>query len=227
MDSATKDETLREIERRALEITAALDAQSHTLRAEIDPSVSPAWYAIVTSPDCETLASKHLLRRGFGLFDPMFDEVVIVRGRRRIKQVRLLPGYLLAFVWNIDAQWPRMASCPGVHDLLRRPGTQHVAVIADKIVEYLHGLEMSRSLNNTCPGWASTAAPTRKQKRARRKNGSRLPEMPMIEAEPRRSDEIIFRCKSYMGDMVGLAPADRIDAFAKAIGLIAEKDDCR
>lgn len=213
-------ETRADIERRALEITRHLDREAASLTAEIDPDHPAAWYALVTAPDAEARASRHLVRRSFGLFDPMFDEVVVVRGARRIKRTRLLPGYLLVYVWNIRDQWARITTCPGIADIVRRVGTNDPAVIPDEMVSYLQGRETIESLNNTQPGWAGTdEIPTRKQARyKRRKNGSRVKEPVMVTAVP-KAPEVIIRCKSYLSGIEELAPDERISLFAKALGL--------
>jgi transcription antitermination factor NusG len=116
-------------------------ARDHKFEAEI--AQQPAcWHVIVTQPNRENMAARHLMRRGFGVYLPEFDEMGIVRGRKRISHAPLFPTYLFAFVWQIDRQWGRIAACTGVVRVLLN-GTRP-AVVPDRIINEIQATELSQ-----------------------------------------------------------------------------------
>lgn len=197
ISSAMTPEDFERISRRALEIAHVFDERLNRYYAEIVPDVSPAWHVVVVSPGCEPLALDDLTKRRFGVYDAMFDERVIVRGRLRTRQRRVLPGYLLVYVWDVERHWQRIADCNGVADILCHVGSRKPAVVPDEFVHYLQAKELSKAFE------CLAGKMTRKQRRALAKHAG----------------PVVFSPRSHMGESADLAAQERIALFNRAIGL--------
>jgi hypothetical protein len=133
------------IKRRALEIAADLDAKRGAFYAEYVQGVTPQWYVITVVPGMEGEATEALVRRRFGVYDPMFDEAYICRGRSRTKRSRVFPGMLLLFTWDVDFHWKRIRSCEGVTGMLRLAGTDEPFVVPQAFVDALYREEIIKA----------------------------------------------------------------------------------
>lgn len=111
-------ETFRQIESRALQIAADLDAKLGPYSAEIVPEVRAQWHVAATVPAHEDKAIKFLSARGFGVYAPAFEVTHIARGRKITRYRPLFPGHLFLFVWDIKRHWRRVKQCPGVARIL-------------------------------------------------------------------------------------------------------------
>jgi hypothetical protein len=71
-------DTRKDIERRALEITAQIEEKCGRFEAEVVPGCSPNWHLIATFPNKEDYAAEFLMDRGLGVFVARFED----HGRR-------------------------------------------------------------------------------------------------------------------------------------------------
>lgn len=88
------------------------------------------WYLVECAPDCDAKAMRWLVRRHFGIFQP----IMRVRreryaGKRRDGSHRMVserepafPGYLFVMVWNIEKTYDHLRTCPGVEGVLLQAG---------------------------------------------------------------------------------------------------------
>ena len=171
---STKSETVKEIERRALEISAYLDRRDGLYHAEIVPDCKPQWHLLNIAPGKEDIAIKHLSHRGFGIFLPQFMrgavlELPIYRNGRLcgtekidMSEKLIVPGRLFVFVWDILHHWRRIRACTGVQRVMLT-GKGDPVVISEAEINRLQILQFS-------------LFPTSKRKRKRHKpsedNGS-------------------------------------------------------
>lgn len=114
----TDTSALDTIKRRAIEITAELDAKLGPYPAEIVPTVTAQWHVAATVPACEDKAIKFLSARGFGVYAPAFEVTHLARGRKVKRYRPLFPGHLFLFVWDIRRHWRRIKACPGIARIL-------------------------------------------------------------------------------------------------------------
>lgn len=195
-----------------LQIAARATERAHAnpYGAEITPE--PArWHVIVTEPNREATAAGHLIGRGFGIYLPEYDEVVISRGRKRVLHQKMFPGYLFVFVWSIERQWRRMAACTGVSRLLRN-GDQP-AVVTDEQINEIQTKEFNRLVNDT--PLVAVSGPKRKKRLKRWER----------ELEKHACEQMIegnFRVttKSYFADIETLDAHSRNHRLHRALGIV-------
>lgn len=206
------------------------------ITAQILPTVSPQWYVITIVPEHENIASGHLVGRGFGVFDPFGMIKMIVRGKVRLRHQRLLPGYLLVFVWDVEQQKARIRACPGVLDILRY-GNGRAVTVADDLVNYLQAKEISRSAG--AMDWArelgidpatplpiarAKAEKSKKRKKKLYKNkkkGRRPVQREAVAVAPPQAPVEIATIRPYsaLEGIEDLVASERISLFNRAIGL--------
>jgi transcriptional antiterminator RfaH len=114
--------------------------------AEVDESTAD-WYLVECAPDCDAKAMRWLVRRHFGIFQP----IMRVRreryagkhgdGTHRMVSVRepAFPGYLFVMVWNIDKTYDHLRTCPGVEGVLLQAGKPWP--IPDDFISRLYALD--------------------------------------------------------------------------------------
>lgn len=120
-------------------------ARDHKFECSIDApteEIPARWHVIVTQPNRENTAAGHLMRRSFGVYLPEFDEVAVIRGRKRIRHQPLFPTYIFAFVWRIERQWHRISACTGVVRLLL--SGDKPAVVPDRLIDAIQATELSQ-----------------------------------------------------------------------------------
>lgn len=109
---------------------------------------SPAyWYLVECVPDCDAKAMRSLVRRHFGVFQPIM-RVRRARyagprgdGSHRMVSVRepAFPGYLFVMVWNIEKTYDHLRTCPGVEGVLLQAGQPWP--IPDDFISRLYALD--------------------------------------------------------------------------------------
>lgn len=83
--------------------------------AEFTEDVEARWYVVsIFSRDAEI----ELAKRRFGIFVPVVDETIIVRGRKVVRHVPVVAGYVFVFLWETDTNWMRVARTPRVDKIL-------------------------------------------------------------------------------------------------------------
>lgn len=205
--------------------------------AHIRPGTKAGWYVVVVLPGHENVASGHLIGRRFGVFDPFGMVTVVMRGRKRTKHQRLLPGYLLVFAWDIEDQKDRIRNCPGVVDILKRPDGS-AADVPDVLVDYLQGKEIARSADvmdlarslgidpaTPIPVVRAKAAKSKKDKKKRYKNkkqkkaeAAAAPAAPV--SPPLPPVEIVtIRPYSALDGIEALDDDGRVSLFNRALGV--------
>lgn len=198
---------------------ATMNAITNPIEARITGSAN--WHVVTTVTGHENVASAFLVSRRFGVFDPHSRETVVRRGRKVDRVYRLLPGYLIVFVWGLDQQKDRILSCPGVLGILKN-GDGAYAVVPDHVIDDMRRWELSES-----PVAAEVAAIayreeilaarpklTRKQRRYRNQA--------LTEGQPEQPTKLFAteRCYSALdADFEALDDATRISRFNAAIGV--------
>jgi transcription antitermination factor NusG len=194
------DDQIEQIKRRALEITAEIEARTGPFHAEVVPGISPQWHLVETLAGQEFKAVKFLVDRQFGVFLPTFDGYVnrklhgvdMCGGRKLI-----FPGHVFVFVWDIALHWRRIMSCPGVGAiLLERP--EQPVVVPDKVIDKIQALQF---------GFFEPTISRRK--RAKLKH----------QGKQHGNENITLTCPSRWQDMPALAPDQRIGLLRRALGL--------
>jgi hypothetical protein len=194
------DDVLREIERRALEIAAVIEARCGPYYAEIVDDVRPQWHLVQTMAGQELKAVRFLAARQFGVFLPSFTADV----PRRLGDLELctsrrliFPGHVFVFVWDVLAHWRRIMSCPGVARILM-DRAEHPVVVPERVIDLVQAMQFGFALDR----------PSRRRRRRERCQGSR----PIC-------DQVVLTCRSHWRDVVTLAPAGRIGLLHRALGL--------
>jgi transcription antitermination factor NusG len=118
-------------------------ARDNKFEAEID-NCPACWHVIVTQPAREYAAAKHLMRRGFGIYLPELDE----RLAGILTKRPMFPTYLFIFVWGINSQWRRIASCTGVVRWLPNIGGDKPAVVPDDVIHEIQARELTQVIAN-------------------------------------------------------------------------------
>lgn len=148
--------------------SAIIDYQgaNHT-RAEVLPGVVPHWYLLDTHPGEDRIAAAHLIARRFGVYQPQVSLTEVKRGRKVVSKRAMFPGYLLVFVWDIEAHFARIVACPGVRGVVMKHiapvGTTAPAVIADEVVDMIRSVE-----NQEMADADAVVLATRKKRKRRR-----------------------------------------------------------
>lgn len=196
-------ETVEQIKRRALQIAADIEARIGKYSAEIITDVTPQWHLIETLANQELKASEFLVDRHFGVFMPKFeadairmlDGINLCSGRRLI-----FPGHLFVFVWDIEAHWRRIRSCPGVlRVLVDRP--EHPVVVPDSAIDFIQALQF---------GLSPAPKPKRKRYKARQKQQGN---------EPEACDYVRISTYSALHGIESLDDNGRNGLLHKALGL--------
>lgn len=200
-------ETRREIERRALAITAIIDQKTGPYHAEIICGVEPQWHLIETLPNQENKAATYLIDRMFGIFLPKFTDDATLKdggGNELCSGRRLIfPGHIFAFVWDIAAHWRRIKTCPGVSQILMDQ-PEHPVVVPDRIIDKIQALQYGLS-------------PDRKGKRKSRK----ARRLAALHGDYGQDDgiEVKLTTMSYWSEMTELDDSGRNRLLHKALGL--------
>jgi transcription antitermination factor NusG len=183
-----------EIERKAAEIEKKLGAYY----AEIVPDETPHWHLVRTAPSQENLAVKHLSARGIGVYLPMSCRQIVRRKRQCLHRALIFPGYVFAFVWDVERHWRRIKACPGVQTVVCI--NEKPIVVPDVMIERIlvtEALDDVRVMGEQRP-------------RRRRKTG-------VIEDASR----VDISTKSYWREITDSDPARRNSALHRALGLAA------
>lgn len=149
-----------------LQLAARATERAHANPFEAEIAPEPArWHVIVTEPNREATAAGHLIGRGFGTYLPDYDQIAVIRGRKRVIHQRMFPGYLFVFVWAIERQWRRIASCTGVTRMLLNG--ERPAILSDEQINEIQTREISQLVNGD---WLlfSTSQKRRNRKRMKR-----------------------------------------------------------
>lgn len=190
-----------EIERRALKITAIIEAKRGPYMAELVPECSARWHVITTAPMSETTAAKHLVDRGFGVYIPTFNRTRMVRGQLRDLNISLFPGHIFLFVWDILRHWRRIRACPGVVSIMTTD--ERPVVVDDVIIDQMQAIEFNNIV--LLPAKA-------KRRRRRREEGPAPDDMP-------DNKFVSITTKSYWTGIEKLDNNGRNSVLYKALGL--------
>lgn len=198
-------DTRDEIERRALEITATIEAKRGPFMAEILPECTARWHVITTAPAAENTAAKHLVGRGFGIYRPTFNRPRASRGKLWDVQISLFPGHIFLFVWDALRHWRRIRACPGVTGILtvdERP-----VVVDDSAIYRMQVIESNAIISKM------VGAPIPKRQRWRKNKWSDQVE--------REDDTFVptVSIRSYWDGIEKLDDEGRISVLHKALGL--------
>lgn len=151
-------DTRKEIERRALEITAEIESKSGPFFAEIIPGVTPHWHLLTVHPNTEDRTADHLVERGLGVFVPRFQDGAKMRipipyekrpsfDRSAFEEIDLsnrliFPGRILIFVWSVLAHWRRIKSCSGVQGIMV-DGKERPIIVPDEEISKIQIMQFS------------------------------------------------------------------------------------
>lgn len=203
-------ETLHD-NRNMMQLAALAATERHhanPFRAEIVPNCRPEWHVIVTHPNGEGVAAGHLIGRGFGIYLPEFDRRRIVRATLRWQHLRMFPGYLLLFVWDIAMHWRRIEGCTGVQSVLQNGGVP--IIVPDRIIDEIQQMEFRLLLNG--PNSPVEAIPRYKKKGRK-----------MVRDHEAEAKEVAglatISPKSYWAELPDLDDSGRTQLFNRALGL--------
>jgi transcription antitermination factor NusG len=172
------------------------DRRHGSINAEIVPGAPACWYVVVPKPGMMSQAAAHLMRRRFGIYQPLLTKSRTQFGKMMSYKSPLFPGYLFVFVWGIDAQWTRIANCPGVSRLL---------MIGDKPAvmrsDYIMDLQREELVSEGLGGY-------RKRLRSKRSKGAYD-----------RDFRVTMSTKSYWSGIDRLDTQERIGLLHKALSL--------
>lgn len=186
-------------------------ASQATERAQADPfqaeimAAFGRWHVIITEPNREATAVRHLSSRGFGVYLPECDTELTVRGRQRTFHRPMFTGYVFVFTWQIDQHRRRIEACTGVAAILqqeRRDGDPVPVVIDDHWIEEIQATEFNLLLvrRGTVP-----------RRRRRRRH--------QVEVD---DDEVVrISTKSYFTGIEKLATQERNSVLHRALGLVS------
>ncbi len=194
-----------------LQLAARATERAHASPFAAEITAEPAcWHVIVTEPNREAIAAGHLIGRGFGIYLPEYDEVVITRGRKRVIHQRMFPGYLFVFVWAIERQWRRIASCTGVARLLLND--QQPAILSDAQINEIQTREISQLVNGEA---LLLDSPPKRRKRMKRweRELERHAYEPVVDGNFRSST------KSYFTGVETADPVVRNSLLHRALGM--------
>lgn len=80
------------------------------------------WHVVFTENRYEAKSCGEIIKLGFRVFLPLEKRRVLRRGKKRIVQTPLFPGYLFASFDVADAKWNAIRSARGVLDVLCNQG---------------------------------------------------------------------------------------------------------
>ncbi len=79
--------------------------------AQIVPGTKPIWYVFeIASRKVEA----DLIKRRFGIYVPMCEEVTVERGRKIDRKSLLFPGYVFVFFWATIENYSKVAGIRGI-----------------------------------------------------------------------------------------------------------------
>jgi transcription antitermination factor NusG len=169
------------------------------LEAEIVPGCDPMWYVVLPLAGCAGIAARHLIRRRFGLYQPMIERVVYTRRGRVKRKETMFPGYLFTFIWDVDKHFHRVRNCPGVLGFLM--DRERPVAMPDRFIMRMQVEEfISEGLGQA----------TRRFRRRYRKQALNGHFEPV---------EFTISTKSYWRQAVDLEGPERIGLLHKALGL--------
>lgn len=193
-------------ELRAYALAATARQRVNPYNAEIVPGVAPHWHILTAYPGYEGIAASHLSDRLFGTYLPEFDRLDIIRGSKRIRHLRMFPGYVLLFCWDVMRHWRRIKACPGVASVMLDGGWP--VVVPDKVINDIQAIECSLLLNGP-------SSPLRTVARFKRKGWHTT-----MVLEPENAQDVVsLSTRSFLrslNDVDGLGP-NRL--LHKALGL--------
>jgi transcription antitermination factor NusG len=195
----------------ALALAAAASATAREIAnpgdAEIVPGVVPRWHILTTHPAQEGIAVGHLMDRRFGVYVPEYDRAEIFRGCIRVRHLRMFPGYVFIFVWDVMLHWRRIKACTGVSSIML--DGEWPVVVPDRIVNDIQAAECNLFLKGPC-------SPLKKIPKLRGRRGYRREVLTGID----EGDEVVgLSTKSFLrslADVDGLGPTRLLH---RALGL--------
>lgn len=172
--------------------------------AELVPGKPSGWYIVCTQAGQDGVAAGHLIGRRFGVYQPLYPNTTVVRGRKVTRMLRMFPGYLFIFAWDIDRHVRRILAVPGVSRLLS---------IEDKPVRVPDALiDDIRAAENRENPIRYTVEMTKVRKRRKKRRIETWEE----EVEATADDIVAVSSKSYWFQDPG---PSRIGLLEKALGL--------
>lgn len=204
ISSAMSPEVWADLAKRALAISARLDAHQRTRFAEVYPDVTPHWHVVTVLPGQERTAAEELADRCFGVYLPESEHVEVRRGRKRDVKKLMLPGYVPIFVWDVDRHMGRIRACDGVRGVLMFSG--RAAIVPDALIDRIRRAEnFDRPLR-------MTVEVIKRRKRQSRK---------FLEERDVSDTDIIgvHAYSPYLEELRSESEAERLSAFHKAMGL--------
>lgn len=137
---------------------SAIDPRSF----ELAEGVEPRWFVVeARNRDVEA----ELIKQRFGIYVPESDEVSVRRGRRVVRRLPLIRGYVFVFLWETDANLHRLWTTPGVLAVLGfLPDDEIDELRKTENGERLDPAERERLKRNVL----NKVQPTSKPKRSRR-----------------------------------------------------------
>jgi len=218
-------ELRREIERRALEIQADIEAKLGKRDADLLPDCIGKWHVVVTAPNQENKVVDHLAERQFGVYLPIIKRTVVSRGYRRPYAQKMFPGYVFVFGWGLDYQQRRILAVPGVKRLLHNEAGILIVVADSDIckieaVEAQNDEEVRAAVQEVVNAdeRARKPAPKRSKRKKWKKKGKKTPNFfaKQLDIEP---IDMTISTKSYWRGIEDLPTEDRISLLHAALGL--------
>jgi transcription antitermination factor NusG len=200
-------------ELRVLAMLAAAAASarqaSNPCNAEIVPGVIPRWHILTTHPGQEGIAVGHLMDRRFGVYLPEYDRTETFRGCTRVRHLRMFPGYVFLFVWDVMLHWRRIRACTGVSAIMLDGGWP--VVVPDRIVNDIQALECNLLLKGPC-------SPLKKIPKLRGRRGWRREALTVIDD----GDEVVgLSTRSFLRSLSDVDGLGSNRLLHRALGLAA------
>lgn len=133
------------------------DSERDSATQVITEGAEGCWYFIRCAPGRDLTAMNWLARRRFGVFLPM-------QGLKRV-----LPGWLCAYVWNIEAMQERILACPGVLGILKCHKHAPVALKPAFIISLAREAWTGKPLPHARPSSEKKKRKSKKDRRSLRK----------------------------------------------------------
>lgn len=207
------DQLFREVAERAERVARERDERDGPYWAEIG-CCEAKWHLVAVHPCQEGVAAAHLSARRFGVYVPEIAMgPIVVRGRARRHRVKMFPGYVFVWCWEVARHQRRIEACPGVSRLVRirgRDGFGAPIEVPDDLIGQIQVEEETSLIRHELRLDARRSQP--KKRRNWRKK--RLVGPNQDDVEP-----IKITTKSYWTTLDGVDDEGRVGALNQALSL--------
>jgi transcription antitermination factor NusG len=189
-----------------LALAATARQRANPYNAELVPGVVPHWHILRTYPGYEAIAANHLSDRLFGTYLPEFDQL---DDHKRLRHLKMFPGYVLLFCWDVMRHWRRIKACTGVSSIML--DGEWPVIVPDKVVNDIQAIECNLLLNGP-------TSPLKKIPKLRGKRGYQREPAPPVE----EGEEVIgLSTRSFLRSLADIDGQGPNRLLHKALGLAA------